>query len=243
MTLKTVFYSVLILLGVCVAGCIQEAVRETGLPEGWQGDAVRWWHSGADTVGVFRDLETLAAMNVSGSEVTYVASSQMADQRASQRQWFERAVKQSLIRLYRNHPEVVDSLFERHVAPMLQEVTLSGNPQEEVQTFKQKGYAFLHRNYFQAPQTALQIGRDIEVPYPDELRKRQVAGTVRTQAYLNAEGEPLAVELLEGVDSELDAIAMRAVTQMRWRPAYLMRKGRWVPIAAWVRFTVKFGEA
>jgi outer membrane biosynthesis protein TonB len=69
-----------------------------------------------------------------------------------------------------------------------------------------------------------------------------VAGTVRIQVYINEEGEPLTLQLLESVDPDLDGIAMRAMTQMRWRPTYTMRKGRWVAIPAWARLGVPFGE-
>ena len=223
------------------AGCVQEEVIETGPPEGWQAEEAQWWRTGFDTTGVFRDLETLASMGVTGAEATYVASPTMVRQRANQRQMFERAVKQQLIRLYRNQPEVVDSLVERHVVPMLAEVDLDANMKTEVERLKRKSYQFLHRNYFQAPQQELQVGRDIEVPYPDDLRKRQVAGVVQVQIYVSEEGEPLAIELIGSVDPDLDGIAMRTMTKMRWRPAYLMGKSNWSTIPAWTRVKIRFG--
>ena len=240
MTRCLVLCSTLVLVTL-FAGCLQEDVIETGPPEEWQAEDTRWWRAGFDTTGVFRDLETLAAMGVTGSEATYVASPTMARQRSNQRQMVERAVKQQLIRLYRNQPEVVDSLVERHVVPMLDEVDLDANLQTEVERLKRKSYQFLHRNYFQAPQQELQVGRDINVPYPDDLRERQVAGAVQLQVYVSEEGEPLAIELIESVDPDLDGIAMRTMTKMRWRPAYLMGRSNWDTIPAWTRVKIRFG--
>ena len=229
-----------LVLTTLLAGCLQEEVIETGPPDGWQAEDTRWWHAGFDTTGIFRDLETLASMQVTGSEATYITSPHLARQRPSQMQMVERAVKQQLIRLYRNQPEVVDSLVERHVVPMLEEVNLDANMQTEVERLKRKSYQFLHRNYFQAPQQKLQVGRDIDVPYPEELRKRQVTGAVQLQVYVNEEGEPLAIGLLDSVDPDLDGIAMRTMTKMRWRPAYLMGKSNWHAIPAWTRVKIRF---
>lgn len=245
-----------LILGVSF-GCAEEDVIETGPPEDWIGEDNQWWRGGVDTMLAFRDLETLSTMNVSGAEVTYVASTTMASRREILEKQFVRAVKRSLLRLYRNQPEVVDSLFERHVAPTLQQADLSGNLQAEVERFKKKSYRLLHRSFFQEPQVAKQLGRDIEVPYPDSLRCRGdevpateeedenvepdcYAGTVWTQVYVNAEGMPEAVMVVESVHPLLDDIAMRTATQMEWRPAYLMGKGNWKAIDAWVRFGVRF---
>ncbi len=224
-----------------LAGCLPEEKIETGPPDGWQAEDLRWWRAGFDTTGIFRNLETLTDMGVRGAQLTYAASPNVARQRASQQEWFERAVKQKIIQLYRNHPEVVDSLVERHVVPMLKEVDLDANMQSEVDHYMSKSYRFLHKNYFQAPQQKLRVGRDIEVPYPESARKRQIKGAVHVQVYVNAEGEPMTVELLESLDPELDGIAMRTMTKMRWRPAYLMGKGTWKTIPAWTRVKIRFG--
>ncbi len=242
MAIRLASCSTLLLIALLV-GCAPEETVETGPPEGWQAEGVRWWRTGFDTTGIFRNLETLADMDVTGAQATYIASPNTARQRASQQEWFERAVKQKIIRLYRNQPEVVDSLFERHVVPMLKKVNLDANLQAEAERFKQKSYRFLHKNYFQAPQQKLQVGRDIEMPYPDTVRKRQVAGSVHLQVYVNEEGEPMTFELLESLDPDLDGIAMRTMTQMRWRPAYLMGKSSWKTIPAWARFKIRFGAA
>ncbi|MFQ5570693.1 MAG: energy transducer TonB [Rhodothermales bacterium] len=211
------------------------------LPKGWQTDGIRWWRADQDTTGMFRNLETLKAMQVSGTEVTYLAHSSLAQRGASLEEQFERAVRISLIRLFRNQPELIDSLFNQYVKPTLQDATLTGDIQEEVEAFKRKGYKLL-RSHFREPRVALELGTDVPVLYPDSLQQRQVTGTVRTQVYLNAEGEPLAIMLIRSVHPTLDIMAMRATTQMRWGPAYRMRKGRWLPTPSWVRFGIKFGS-
>ncbi len=228
----------LLLLAALPAGCAPDATVETGPPEGWQGEGARWWRQGLDTTGVFRNLETLAGMGVTNTQTTYLASPQQARQLAGVRQQFERAVKQRLLPLYRNRPELVDSLFERYLTPTLDDALTTGALGPQVDRFQRKAYTLL-RKHFQEPQTLpLQLGKDIPVPYPDSLRRYD--GPVRTQVYLNEAGEPLALELLEGIHPVLDDVALRATTQMRWRPAYRMRNGRWVAIPAWTRFTVRF---
>lgn len=227
-------------LVVVVAACSGGATSDQGPPEGWTGQAERWWRVGVDTNRTFRDLETLASMGVTDAEADAVMA---ADRRSAQgevlvRQW-SRTVRQDLVRLFRNHPEVVDSLFEQHVVPDIAEADVTGPRAETAEALKQAAYRTL-RSHFQEPQTALQLGDDIPVPYPDSLRRRGVEGRVRMQVYVDEEGEPTAIELIEGVHPVLDAIAMRAATQMRWRPAYLMRSGRWASIPAWTRFSVRF---
>lgn len=223
-----------ILLGAMVAGCArEEAAVETGAPEGWQADGDRWWRAGIDTARAFRNLETFSTMGVSG-QIYLATPGNLGPQ-----QQFERRMRHAFIRLYRNQPEIVDSLFTRLVLPKLPAANASDDMARQVERAKRQSYKQLRR-HFQEPQTALQLGTDVPVPYPDSLRARQIGGPVKLQVYLDAEGAPLAIELLEGVHPTLDAIALRATTEMRWRPAYLISKGRWSAIPAWARFTVRF---
>src|SRR5690606_1100562 len=108
----------LALLAVVVSGCKGGDDSALELPEGWEQSSNRWWLSGADTTGAFRSLEDLHAMGVS-TGMLYASSREMAAQRSLQRDQLVDAVKRSLVRLYRNEPEVVDSLFERYVVPQL----------------------------------------------------------------------------------------------------------------------------
>lgn len=229
--------AVLLLAAVgCSTGCAPPA-PDLSPPEGWQAEGDRWWRVGVDTTGRFRDLETLGAMGIERQVLTYAADGRSAAG-VGHRQ-VVRAVKQSLIRLYRNEPEVVDSLFEHVVAPKIALADFTGPLQPEVEALKRKGYKMLG-SLFKEPRAALRLGTDVPVSYPDSLRALGVAGSVKMQVQLDAEGLPQTVQLLEGIHPVLDHIALTATTQMRWRPAYLMRKGNWKPIPAWVRFNVRF---
>ena len=226
------------LLAVLVAACAgPEAAPDLSPPEGWQGTDTRWWRDGADTSGVFRNLETLADMGVSGAEAAGGSNLGLAAPSVQQR--FEWGIKESLIQLYRNEPEVVDSLFERHAAPQLDGAVSTGTLRPQIEAQQRKIYKML-RNHFREPLTKLTVGEDVGVTYPDSLRQQGIEGTVRTQVYIDAEGEPVAIELIERVHPVLDALAMRATTEMRWRPAYRLRSGSWIAIPSWSRFRVRF---
>jgi hypothetical protein len=229
------------LIVLWVAGCARSSAPapDLGPPEGWRGDEARWWRADLDTTGVFRDLETLRTMDLMGEDVTYAASRTLAEQSGVAHQQLARAVKQSLIRLFRNQPEVVDSLFEQYVSPKIARARVSGDSRKLVNRFKRVGYQTIRRHFLE-PRTIRKLGADIPVPYPDSLRERRIGGKVRLQVFINEKGEPVAVEKLEGVHPVLDAIAMRATTEMRWQPAYLLRGGKSDPLPSWTRFKVNF---
>lgn len=211
-----------------------------GPPADWEGSVVRWWRADTDTSKKFRDLEKLESMNVTGGEMTYFTLESLAYDSEETKERLIWAVKQSLIRLIRNEPEVVDSLFERFVTPKIRSAVLSPDEiSSDISRFKKEGYRLIQNNY-QEPRMALTLGEDVPVIFPDSLQDKQIGGSVRTQVYVNAKGEPEAIELLEGVHPVLNDIAMKATTKMRWRPAYLMRQGNWRPIPSWVRFTLNF---
>ncbi len=169
----------------------------------------------------------------------YASSREMAAQRSLQRDQLVDAVKRSLVRLYRNEPEVVDSLFERHVVPQLAGASLQGDPEDIVERNKKKAYDAL-RKHFREPVPRLRLGEDIQVIYPDSLRRSGVSGVVRMQVRVNEAGEPLAIELLESVHPVLDQIAMSATTRMRWQPAYVLVRNDWKALPSWSRFNIHF---
>lgn len=217
-----------------------------GPPDGWvsngaEEQALRWWQAGVDTAGVFRNLETLPGMGIAEPTQTYAANQQLARRTGQLEEEFANAVKRSLIRLYRNEPEAVDSLFEAYVVPKIEQTDLQSGAElrGQVEEFKRTGYETI-RKYFREARTILSLGEDVPVIYPDSLRAKGVGGEVRMQAYIDDEGTPQAVELLESVHPVLDNLAMTATTQMRWQPAYLLNKGQWRPIPSWVRFRVRF---
>jgi TonB family protein len=203
----------------------------SGPPEGWQGQEDRWWVAGADTTQAFRNLESLSSMGVATADVSP----------AGGRSVVVDGVKRGLLRLYRNEPELIDSLFERIVVPRVERADLTADTRADIERLTQEGYRALSSN-FQEPRAAKRLGDDIPVVYPDSLRKQGVGGSVRMQVYVNTDGEPVAIELLESVHPVLDQIAMRATAEMRWRPAYLLKRGRWVEVPSWARFNVNFSS-
>ncbi len=228
-----------ILLAGLFAGCASETPFAPGPPEGWAASGARWYQAGLDTAGVFRDLSTLESMSVKGAEITYSATVDLSRQHGMAVRQLSRAVKLSLIALFRNEPQVVDSLFERLVVPKIVDADLSREPEYLVDRYKKEGYRTIAR-HFREPRTTVQLGRDVPVQYPDSLRKSGVSGEVDLQVYVNEAGEPAAIEKLQGVHPVLDDIAMKATTQVRWEPAYLLRVGKSYPIPSWVRFSVNF---
>ena len=209
-----------------------------GPPEGWEGNATQWWITGQDTTNYFRDLQTLESMNVVGAEGVFIANGTYgSDQEV--RDQFKKAVKRTLIRMYRNEPAIVDSLFETYLGPKVADVTFTSDPAGDVEKFKKQAYKVLRR-HFREPLTSLSLGTDVPVIYPDSLREMNITGEVRLQVFLNSEGEPQGVEVLEGIHPILDMSAMDATTRMRWMPAYVEDDREWKAIPSWALFRIKF---
>lgn len=232
----------LILCVLLLAGCGEEGPHiplET--PAGWAGNTTTWWQVAADTSGVFRELESFDDMGIAGSLLLTqtIDGSSSADMALAQRK-FNMYVKESLIELFRNEPQVVDSLFERFVAPKIDTPNLDGDVQPLVKEQQRRAYQIMAR-HFRYPRTLTKLGEDIPVPVPDSLQEREISGAVFIQIALNKEGVPIALTKLEGVHPVLDRIAMRAMTQMRWQPAYVLRGGGSVAIPSWTRMKVRFG--
>ncbi|MEM8487296.1 MAG: TonB family protein [Bacteroidota bacterium] len=221
-----------------IQGCTQDAAFTYGPPAGWEADGTTWWNAAQDTTGLFRELETLEDMQVAGAEDVYLSNTSLTAGRDA-RQQFTKAVKRSLIRMYRNEPAIVDSLFEKFLAPKVQDVQFTNDPAKDVETFKKSSYKLLSR-HFREPRTRLELGTDVLVVYPDSIRQQGVEGYVKLQVYLDAEGNPLTVELLDGVHPVLDQLALMATTEMRWLPAYVEHKREWKAIPSWTRYRIAF---
>lgn len=219
------------------SGCGEEAAQ-TEPPDGWETAERKWWQAGFDTAGVFPNMESLESLGKAG-EMTLAANTQVAQESGVAAQQLARSVKSSLIELYRNDPEIVDSLFERYVRPKFEGVTISADRAAQVERYKREGYNLITK-HFREPRTVRQLGEDIPVVYPDSLSQQGVSGTVRTQVRLNEEGEPQAIELIESVHPVLDAITLRATSEMRWQPAYVLRGNDWEAIPSWARFNISF---
>ena len=226
------------LLVLLTSGCGGEEVAQTEPLSGWEAAEDKWWQADFDTTGAFPDLETLESIGAEG-EMTLAANAQIAQQSGVATQQLARSVKQGLIELYRNDPEVVDSLFEKYVRPKLEGITISGDRAALVEKHKREGYNLITK-HFREPRTTLKLGEDITIDYPDSLSSEGVSGTVRTQVRLNEAGEPQAIELIESVHPVLDAITLRATSEMRWQPAYILRGNDWEAVPAWARFNISF---
>lgn len=223
--------SFLFVAALLVVGCASEGAQ-TEPPEDWSAADGEWWAEGIDTALAFRDTDSLEVMGVAGDE-TFAAGAEVTPEQ------FELAIKEELAPLYRNHPEVVDSLFEAHAQSDVEEADLSGDPDEAVLQYKNESYKAINE-HFREPRTRTELGQDVPVSYPDTLRTDETSGTVEMQVYLDADGVPQAVQRLEGVEPTLDAIGMNAATRMRWEPAYVLRDSEWEAIPSWVRFSVTF---
>jgi len=162
------------------------------------------------------------------------------DEMAMAQAKFNQYVKESLIQLFRNEPEIVDSLFERYVVPRIQMDDLSGDVQPLITEQQRRGYQVLSR-HFRYPRTLTRLGEDIPIAVPDSLRDQDLSGAVFIQITLNKEGVPITLTKLNGIHPVLDRIAMRAMTQMRWQPAFVLRGGTSKPTRSWTRMKVRFG--
>jgi len=244
---RTLHIALLLAMGILLAGCADDkAPIPTDFPTGWEGTAERWWRTDVDTTGTFRNLETLADMGIPGSNLLAVETTGIVEADGElARITLIQLVKQSLIELIRHRPETVDSLFNKFVIPKIgnvdaeRDIASGTDLTPLVKNYQKLGYQILAR-HFRRPVTVLKLVEDIPVPVPDSLRGSGRGGTVMMQVAINKEGIPTAIEKLESAHPVLDAIAMRATTQMRWQPAYLLTGGRSVPVASWARFKVRF---
>lgn len=229
----------LVLVAGGVSACTPTSTYRPGPPDGWVAEGTRWWKPGVDTSKAFRNLESLSTMRVKNAEIVYSTSMSLARQKDLALRQLSRAVKVSLMPVFRNHPEVVDSLFERHAVPRLMEANLSTAPDRLVDKYKKETYRILAR-HFREPRAVVKLGEDVPIAYPDSLREAGVGGRVPLQIYVDKEGLPVAIALLESAHHVLDDIAMKAATQARWQPAYLLVVGKSEPIESWVRLTIPF---
>jgi TonB family protein len=72
--------------------------------------------------------------------------------------------------------------------------------------------------------------RKVDPKYPPELRKERVEGEVVLYAVIRADGTVDSIQLVSGIDPELNANAMQALAQWKFRPAE--RQGEAVDLEA-----------
>ena len=231
--------SLLVVIVLTMLGCGGADLPLDELPTGWNRAGSRWWVEGADTSGAFRPLEDFSSMGLGTSGPVFASARGATTNQDMQREQVAQAVRRSLLPLYRNEPEIVDSLFQRHVVPELREASLDESPDALVERGKKRAYAILRR-HFREPTPALRLGDDVPINYPDSLRNRSIGGAVRIQVRLNAAGEPVAMKLTDPVHPTLDLLSLHATTRMRWHPAYRLGRNDWRAVPSWARFAIHF---
>lgn len=227
---------------VVVSACSVEPPISVEPPEGWlTDDRDSWWLPGTDTAAAFRNLESFDAMGIAEESPVYSADRLAETQLAVGRFQMKQSVRTALLPLYRNHPEVVDSLFRRHVEDDILPAAQGGDVQRLFEGYRREAYRTLRRR-FSAPAALTRLGIDIPVPVPDSLRSRASGRAVEFQVFVGSAGRPLGIRMLKGVHPALNRIALRAVTQVEWQPAHVVRGNRSLPIDAWVQFSVRYPE-
>jgi TonB family protein len=195
------------------------------------------WSPDVDTSEVFRDMSSLSAMGILEEDELALSGTISQEQ-------FQQAIKRSLAELYRSNPEIVDSLFEEHAVPVLQQAELSSDvldgeqlKDKFLQKNKQKALKAIDKHY---EQPIIQEGIT-GLPYPDSLRTEENSGRVEVQVHVNENGEVDAVEVVEGTHPTLNAIIMRAAaTETTWNPAYVTEDGSQVAYPGWGRLSTNF---
>ena len=90
-----------------------------------------------------------------------------------------------------------------------------------------------------------QVGGDVTSPklihkaepkYTKRAKKEKSKGTVSLAAVVNKQGIPESIEVVKGLNSDLDAEAVKAVSQWRFEPA--QKNGE--PVAVKVKIEVNF---
>ncbi|MFB6272811.1 MAG: energy transducer TonB [Salinibacter sp.] len=244
LTRLTSYFATFLVGFFLLAGC-GGGSNPTAPPDGWKTGDMRWWKSGVDTSQVFPDLDSLTTMGVLDKRMSMMERGQVTQKR------FNAAIKRSLIKLYRNNPTIVDSLFEKYAVPKLKKVDLSGDivgkkgqlKSKILNKNQKKAYEAINK-YFREPQRQKSPDKII---WPDSLRSKEHAGIVKLQVHLTVEGKgdnavarADAIEVLSGTHPTLNRIAMKAATKARWDPAYLLKDDNWTPVESWVRFDIPF---
>jgi len=220
-----------------LAGCGGGGGDPSAPPSGWNATETRMWAPDVDTSEVFRDLSSLETMGILEEDITLSGGSVSQEQ-------FQRAVKQSLLELYRSNPTLVDSLFAEHAVPVLEEAELGGDAVEEgkikqklLDKYSQQALKAIDEHY---EQPIIQEGIT-GLPYPDSLRTEENSGRVEVQVHVTADGTVNAVQVVEGTHPILNAIIMRAAaTETTWNPAYVTEDGEQTPYPGWGRLSTNF---
>lgn len=216
--MRTSLSSCFLIFGFLFCACGGGA-SDLGPPTGWVSDGgQKWWLAETDTTGLYRNLETLESMGVRVFEDVDLGPS----------------VQNRLLEFYRSNPELVDSVFVEHGLPIVERGARDiADRTEQRERLNTDAYLAMVDHYRDArPNTEVDAG----ITYPDSLRNAGVGGRVVVQAYVNEEGEPVALGVIEHAHPTLDALTMQVVTRMRWFSA--SHDGN--PVGSWVRVAIPY---
>jgi len=226
----------LIGLFLALAGCGGGGGNPAAPPSGWEGNQARMWKQDVDTSQVFQNMQSLSKMGILDEEFALSGGSITQEQ-------FQKAVKRSLVELYRSNPTIVDSLFETYAVPELENVELGSDAvqggklkQKLLDKHKSAAFKAIDEHY---EQPAIQEGIT-GLPYPDSLRTEENSGDVEIQLHVTESGQVDAVEVIDGTHPILDAIVMKAATQTKWNPAYVTEDGQQTAHPGWGRLSTTF---
>ncbi len=229
--MRACLFSIFLLGLLGITACGGGASENLSVPDGWVREGNRFWNATVDTTELFRNLETVEAMGV------VEGNASDTDRRA----YVERNLKRNLIVLYRHNPRVVDSLFDARVSDLVAQENLGGELASTVSRLERPATRALSQAIRQ-PSPTKDLVEETSYVFPDSLRERVGGARIRLQVALNAEGDPVAIELLEPVHPTLDLIAVRAASEQHWSPIYLNTGREWEAIPGWVRYNVLFGR-
>ncbi|MEM1054382.1 MAG: TonB family protein [Bacteroidota bacterium] len=211
---RTLFLSLAALVAVVatvLAACEQGGIQP---PDGWEVVSENQWaRPGVDPDDAFRDLSSVASMGVVDEADSDVI----------------RYAKEQMLYLYRTSPEVVDSVFTAVAVPLLDRSFPREGFQAQVDAaLNDAKIAMLGSRQNQAiyrQATPLPDPAPERAVYPDSLKSRGVSGEVAVQVRIDAEGQPVAVQVVESVHPTLDALVMRQAATTSFNPAWVV-KGR-----------------
>ncbi len=220
-----------VLLTLLLAAC-GETAADLGPPEGWEAEGDRWWQTDVDADLAFRDLSGFETMGLGGRPDGLRDEGPVV-----------RNVQRRFLKLYRNHPEVVDSIFGAAVVPLVDAEARPGDADEVRDELVRQVNRRIHEAFY-PPQPLRSEREDNPIVVPDSLQGR-ISGTLELQVYLDADGRPLAIEKLQGIHPTFDALAMRNYAERTWQPGYLVARGLGddgrKPVPSWVRTDLTIG--
>jgi hypothetical protein len=226
----------LLLLALLPLAACQTADSGSALPDGWSQDGNRFWAAGVDTTGLFPDLETPESMGI------------IADTTFDERDragWVARNLKRRMLALYRNQPQLVDSVFEARIPTMIAERDLGGALGPVVDEMERPVRNALLEGFYPSTGTVLAFGKDIDPPvFPDSLAAQMEGARVKTQVALGADGFADAVLILEPTHPTLEQLAVDVIARQKWNAGYVTAENtnRRDRTPSWVRYNVLFGR-